>query len=443
MSEKATFLYEGEQITIELTDEFKMTFGMLEETSQSFFLTGKAGTGKSTLLKYFRANTKKNFAVVAFTGLAAINVNGQTIHSFFGFPMGFIDTSKIRPNEVLKELLGSLDTLIIDEVSMLRADMMDAIDKSLRINRRDSHKPFGGIQLVMVGDMYQLPPIVEKELKDVYGRYYDTPYFFSADVFKHLSVPLITLQTVHRQTDPTFINILNCIRERKNVHSALAALNQHVKYDFNELKEGETVMLTTTNEKARELNSFFLTRIQGLSYSFEAVVTGEFDPKSYPTDATLYFKEGAKVMFIKNDGEKQYVNGDVGIITKISPFSIEVKCRGSRFNVKRAVWEKYKYKHVPSEMTGAKGSVEKQSIGSFEQYPLRLAWAVTIHKSQGQTYNKVFIDMHKGSFTSGQTYVALSRCKSLEGISLQRPIEDRDVILDERIQKFAEKFVEL
>lgn len=436
---KVKFHYEGEEVEIELTDEFAKAIDLLENTNQSFFITGKAGTGKSTLLRYFRSITEKRNAVVAFTGLAAINVNGQTIHSFFLFPVGFIHPNQVKIKEDLIFLLRNIDVLIVDEVSMLRADLMDAIDKSLRIHR-NSDKSFGGVQMIFIGDMYQLPPIVEKDLVDVYAKYYKTPYFFSADVFSHMKLPLINLERIHRQNDPVFIDILNNIRERKNLPSTLARLNQNVSYDFNQIKEGETVVLSTTNEKVREINTFFLNKLTTEVYSFPATIKGDFDPKSYPTEERLVFKEGAKVMFVKNDPDKFYVNGDIGIITRLLPFSIEVKCKGCTFIVKQQKWEKIKYKYVPSEIEGERGSVQKNIVGSFEQYPLRLAWAITVHKSQGQTYNSVFIDLHTGSFTSGQTYVALSRCKTLDGIKLQRPIRESDIILDHRISEFSNAF---
>lgn len=434
-----TFKYEGEDVTIELTEEFEKAYYMIEETDQSFFVTGKAGTGKSTLLKYFRAETKKNVAVVAFTGLAAINVNGQTIHSFFGFPIGFIHPNAVKRHEDMAFLLRSLDTIVVDEVSMLRADLMDAIDKSLRIHR-NSDKPFGGIQMVFIGDMYQLPPIIDRDLIDVYGKYYKTPYFFSADVFSFMKLPLINLERIHRQNDPEFIDILNNIREKKNLPATLERLNKNVSMDFREISEGETVVLSTTNEKVREVNTFFLSKLKTKTESFSAFIDGDFDPKSYPTEETLHLKEGAKVMFIKNDPDKQYVNGDIGIITKLLPFSIEVKSKGSTFIVKKQKWEKIKYKYIPSDIEGERGTVGKTVVGSFDQYPLRLAWAITVHKSQGQTYENVFIDLHKGSFTSGQTYVALSRCRSLDGIKLQRPIYESDIILDHRISEFSRTF---
>ncbi len=436
MINTATFKYEGENITIELTEEFEKAFALIEDSKQSFFVTGKAGTGKSTLLKYFRSQTNKNVAVVAFTGLAAINVNGQTIHSFFKFPIGFIHPNAVKFDEETADVLRSLDILVIDEVSMLRADLMDAIDKSLRIHR-GSDKTFGGIQMVFIGDMYQLPPIIEKDLADVYSRYYKTPYFFSADVFSLMKLPLINLEKIHRQNDPVFIDILNSIRERKNLPAALEKLNKNIaKSLLDDLSDTETVVLTTTNEKVREINNFFLSRLTTEEYQFRAAITGDFDPKSFPTEERLMLKEGAKIMFIKNDTDKFYVNGDVGVITKLLPFSIEVKCKGATFVVVKQKWEKIKYKYVPSDVEGQRGSVQKNIVGTFEQFPLRLAWAITVHKSQGQTYNKVIIDMHTGSFTSGQTYVALSRCKTLQGLKLQRPIRESDVILDHRILDF-------
>jgi ATP-dependent DNA helicase PIF1 len=440
---KTSFTYNGEEMVIELTEEFEKAYDRMEFGDRSFFITGKAGTGKSTLLKMFRAKTKKNVAVVAFTGLAAINVDGVTIHSFFKFPLGFIHSNQVKIDKDIQDLTRDIDTIIIDEVSMLRADIMDAIDKSLRINR-DKPEPFGGVQMIFIGDLYQLPPIVEKELSDVYSKYYKTPYFFSADVFDFMKLPYINLEKIHRQSDPEFIEILNNIRERKNLSSTLEKLNKNVvksmQEQYKELKDGDTVVLSTTNEKVREVNQFFLDKIDLMAHSFDANVKGDFDMKSYPTEDRLFLKEGAKVMFIKNDPDKCYVNGDIGIITKLTSFSIEVKCKGGTLIVKKHKWEKTKYKYVPSEIEGKKGTVERVVVGEFEQYPLRLAWAITIHKSQGQTYNKVLIDFHKGSFTSGQTYVALSRCKSLEGIQLQRKIEQSDIILDHRITEFARTF---
>lgn len=374
-----TFKYEGEDFTLELTDKFEKAFDLMENTDQSFFVTGKAGSGKSSLLKYFRAETKKSVAVVAFTGLAAINVQGQTIHSFFGFPLGFIHQNAIKLKEDMIALLKSLDTIIIDEISMLRADLMDAIDKSLRIHR-GSEKPFGGCQMIFIGDLYQLPPIIEKELADVYGKYYLSPYFFSADVFNKMKLPYINLDKIHRQNDPEFIEILNSVRERVNLPKALEKLNRNVEYNFKDIKEGETVVLSTTNEKVREINTFFLSKINLPEQIYSAFISGEFDPKSYPTEEKLLLKEGAKVMFVKNDPDHQYVNGDIGIITKLTPFSIEVKVKGSNIQVKTQRWEKMAYKYVPSDNVNEKGSVQKTIVGEFHQYPLRLAWAITIHK---------------------------------------------------------------
>lgn len=439
---KTTFRYEGENVTIELTEEFQKAYDLIENSNESFFVTGKAGTGKSTLLKYFRSQTNKKVAVLAFTGLAAINVNGQTLHSFFQFPIGFIYPNAVKFNSEIADLLRGVDILVVDEVSMIRADLMDAIDKSLRIHR-GNELPFGGTQMVFIGDLYQLPPIIEKDLSDVYSKFYKTPYFFSADVFSFLRIPYINLEKIHRQSDPTFIEILNNVRERTNLPETLAKLNQRVSSFANEIDDmwnGDTVVVSTTNKKVKEINDFFLDRLKTKPTTFNALVKGDFDIKSYPTEERLVLKEGAKVMFIKNDKDHAYVNGDIGIITKVNPFTIEVKLKGAVITVTKQTWEKHKYQYHKSAVEGQRGSVEKKLIGTFEQYPLKLAWAITVHKSQGQTFSKIFIDLHTGSFTSGQTYVALSRCKTLEGIKLLRAIEERDIILDNRIHEFVNAF---
>lgn len=440
--ETVKFYNKGEQIDLELTDEFNASLDILNNTNRSLFITGKAGCGKSTLLNYFVSQTDKVAAVVAFTGLAAINVEGETIHSFFGFPLGFIDPPKVRFKPKLKYKLRALDVIIVDEVSMVRADLIDAMDKSLRIHR-NSDMPFGGVQMVFIGDLYQLPPIVETGLEKVYSQYYRTPYFFSADVFEYYKLPYINLSKIHRQKDEKFIEILNSVRERKDLHKFLPELNKRISFDLNEIRKGETICITTTNEKANEINRYFLDKLKTQNFGYKAQVTGDFDKSSYPTNEKLVLKEGAKVMFIRNDTDvpRRFVNGDIGIITHLSKTKIVVKKGDQEISIKPQTWEKYKYKYCPPETEDdEKGHVEKQKIGSFVQIPLKLAWAITIHKSQGQTYNKVFIDLHWGTFTSGQSYVALSRCRSLEGVSLKRGVKDGDIILDERIEEFYETF---
>ena len=371
------FNNKGEEINIQLTNEFKASLELLEDTNDSLFITGKAGTGKSTLLNYFVSTTDKTVVVLAFTGLAAINVGGETIHSFFRFPLGFIDPVKIRPNFVLQQKLKHIDTIVIDEISMVRADMIDAIDKSLRVNKNND-RPFGGVQMIFIGDLYQLPPIVGDDIKTIYEKYYNTPYFFSAEVFMFYKMPYINLEKIHRQKDNKFINILNSIRERKDLSKSLSELNKHVRFDLKEIVKGETVSLTTVNKKAKEINDYFLNKLKTDIFSYEAKITGEFDRKSYPTDELLKLKVGAKVMFLRNDDF--YVNGDIGIIVELKDNEIIVNKNDQLISVKKTVWEKYKYSYVASGDENKKESIEKTVIGSFVQYPLKLAWAITIHK---------------------------------------------------------------
>jgi hypothetical protein len=427
-----TFTYDGEEITLTITDEFKKAYQMMEN-GESFFLTGKAGSGKSSILKYFRAKTNKTVVVLAFTGLAAINVNGQTIHSFFNLPIGFIDTDSVKFKAYLMEIMRSVDTIIIDEVSMVRADLMDAINKSLQKHRGNT-KHFGGVQMIFIGDLYQLSPIVEKDLGEVYSHYYKTPFFFDAHVFELLRLPLINLEKIHRQKEENLIQILNNVRERKNIKETLKLLNDKVTTDFSLLADNDTVILCTTNNKVVEINRLFLDRIKLSEFKFRAIVDGTFDAKSYPTDEVLVLKEGAKIIFVKNDPGKLYVNGDVGIIRKLDQYFIDVEVKKRHIRLNRDKWEKVKYKMKH-------GRVSKEVIGTFEQYPIKLAWAITIHKSQGQTYDSVIIDLDSGAFTSGQTYVALSRARTMEGIKLKRPVAESDIILDERILGFKDIFL--
>lgn len=437
--------YFGEETELELTDEFNIALEILRETNQNLFITGKAGSGKSTLLNYFASTTEKSIAVLAFTGLAAINVYGETIHSFFNFPLGFLEEARIGKNKKIADKINSIDVIVIDEISMVRADLIDAIDKSLRINR-DATLPFGGIQMVFIGDLYQLPPVIDNEVKDIYYKFYETPYFFSGDVFKFYKMPYINLEKIHRQKDNKFIEILNTIRERKiNLYSAIELLNKdNILYGktslVNEMVNNETICLTTTNKKSKEINDYFLSKLKTKIFKYKSSVTGKYDKKEYPTDETLNLKVGSKVMFIRNDQHKRYVNGDVGFITYLDKNKIVINKNDLDIVVKKATWEKTKYDYVSSDKKGERGSINKKIIGTFSQFPLKLAWSITIHKSQGQTYNRVFIDFHYGTFTSGQAYVALSRCRNLDGLMMKREMLVTDVQLDENISMFYDMF---
>lgn len=420
---------------IELNSDFQCAMDLIEHQGQSAFITGKAGTGKSTLLNYFQTKTTKTTVVLAPTGLAALNVHGQTIHSFFKFPPKFIDKENIRKSRNV-DLFQKLDTIIIDEVSMVRADLMDGIDVALRLNRGNPVTPFGGVQLVFFGDLFQLPPIVKgRDLKEYFSNYYGGPYFFLAKAFEGLSLPCIDLQKIYRQSDEKFKDLLNNIREKKIDDDLLTTLNSrvHKGSDFTDFKS--YITLTTTNEAALQKNMALLEKMNTKQYAYKASVDGRFDPTSFPTDDNLYLKKGAQVMMIKNDLDKRWVNGTLGQISELEEETIWVEIDGNVYEVEKETWQNIEY-HYNRESN----RIEQQIIGTFQQYPLRLAWAITIHKSQGQTFDRVAIDLGRGSFAHGQTYVALSRCRSLESIALSRPINLADIIFDNKVYEFNKVF---
>jgi len=418
---------------LEITPEFHRTLDTLEFSHRNVFLSGKAGTGKSTLLRLFRTSTTKRVAVLAPTGIAAINVEGQTIHSFFRLPLHFIEQAHVRPAGRYKHVIEKLDTLVIDEVSMVRADVLDAVDTALRLNRGNP-RPFGGVQLVFFGDLLQLPPVIDPEMMKVYERRYASPFFFSARSFGALSLERIELTKVFRQIgDPEFLSLLNRLRGDGWDGSDLAVLNQRVIDGDEAFDAAECIVLTTTNGRAAAINERQLARLQGAPSSFEAAVTGKFEPSSYPTDAVLRLKKGAQVMLVRNDMNKRWVNGDIGVVEEVTEETVRVSVRGTVYDIERAVWEKYEYTYDDdTEMVG------KEVVGTFEQFPLKLAWAITIHKSQGQTFEKVVVDMGAGAFAHGQAYVALSRCTTMKGLRLARPLQSRDILFDKRVLEFAE-----
>ena len=413
------------------TPEFSHTFDQLEHTSQHFYITGNAGTGKSTLLHYFKENTKKKIVVLAPTGIAAINIGGATIHSFFRFPFHFITPNDIKHMRDKEKLFSTLETLVIDEVSMVRADLMDAIDLSLRVNRKRMAEPFGGVQVVLIGDLYQLPPIIDQELEEYFADHYETPYFFSAKVFKETRLQTIELQTVFRQTDPAFIHLLNKVRNNALQVSDLEALNKRhhpsCKFDEHDL----AITLTSTNALASTMNLQRLMALHSCEFAYDADVQGDFDTKSFPTENKLRLKQGAQIMMVKNDPNKRWVNGSLGIIKRLTHETIEVSFGDVVHEVEPVTWEKLEY-----EYDRENNMIEPFVNGSFKQFPIKLAWAITIHKSQGKTFEKVVIDLGRGAFAHGQAYVALSRCRSLNGIYLQSPLRYRDIILDPRVQDF-------
>ncbi|MDP8216605.1 MAG: DEAD/DEAH box helicase [Candidatus Kaelpia imicola] len=412
--------------------EFKKAFSLMENSDKNIFVTGKAGTGKSTLLEYFRINTDKRIVVLAPTGVAAIKIRGQTIHSFFRFPPRLIQKQHIKKLRN-KNLIKNIDVIVIDEASMLRADLLDAIDYSLRLNRANDI-PFGGVQLIIFGDLFQLPPVVESEAKDLMTDIYKSPYFFSAKVFKEIDLEYIELKKIYRQRDNDFIELLNRIRVKKATKGDLDFLNRRLDYNIKNNSTG-IVTLTTTNNQAKNINISYLNEINYREYQYDAEISSKFKESSYPVEAKLRLKKGAQVMLVRNDSLKRWVNGTIAEIVGLTQSDIKVAIDGEIHKVHRVSWEKIEYSYNSLD-----DKIEEEIVGSFEQYPIKLAWAITIHKSQGQTFNDVIIDMGFGAFTHGQTYVALSRCRTLEGILLKSPITHSDIIFDDRVYQFQKSF---
>ncbi|MBU1086892.1 MAG: AAA family ATPase [Candidatus Omnitrophica bacterium] len=413
----------------EFNDEFKQAFNLMENSSQNLFITGKAGTGKSTLLQYFRKNTKKNIVVLAPTGVAAVKVRGQTIHSFFKFPPKAIQKKhikRLRDSTVVEKL----DAIVIDEVSMVRSDIMDGIDYALRVNRGEYNLPFGGVQVILFGDLFQLSPVVGYQERKIIESQYQSPYFFSAKVWENSKLVKYELNKVYRQKDNEFIEILNKVRMDECEEDELKKINQRVVKNIEHDSKG-IVTLTTTNKDAANINIECLSKIKAKEFNYTAIIKGDFDEKLYPTDLCLKLKQGAQVMLLRNDGDKRWVNGTLAEISILTQESIEVNIKGETFRVDKERWEKIEYYFNKKD-----NKIEEKVLGYFEQYPLMLAWAVTIHKSQGQNFKDVVIDMGNGAFAHGQTYVALSRCTSLEGIKLVKPIIFSDIIFDKRIYQF-------
>ena len=417
-----------------LSEEFESIVEQLENTKDHFYITGKAGSGKSTLLAYFRSITQKNTAVLAPTGVAAIRVKGQTIHSFFGFPPKVIQTRHIKKVRQI-ELLQNLETLIIDEISMVRADVFDAIDYSLRVHRKKLTQPFGGVQVIVFGDLFQLPPVVNMDESSLLERIYPSgQFFFHSNIFLDAQFKTLELQSIYRQKDDHFIYLLNAVRDGSITHSQIDNLNDSLVDNF-EMDEGK-IILTTTNARASGINQNYLKQLSSEEFSYRAQATGQFYKELFPTDEVLKLKKGAQVIMIKNDPEKRWVNGSIGTIHDIAEKKIKVKINHKIYEVKKEKWDRIQYSYDDDQQ-----EVLENVTGSFKQYPMRLAWAITIHKSQGQTFEKVIIDMSQGSFAPGQLYVALSRCISLEGIELLRPLKKSDVIVNKQLIGFQDRLI--
>lgn len=423
-----------------LTDEFKKLFNKIETTKSNMFITGKAGSGKSTLLEYFRQNTKKNYVILAPTGITAIKAKGKTIHSFFKFKPRFISKADVRPLRD-REIFKSLDILLIDEASMVRADIFDAINDSLQKNRSNK-KLFGGVQVILFGDLLQLSPVVSSNDQQVMEEFYpEGPYFFNSNSFDKKDFEMHELSKIFRQTNETFINLLNKIRIAKINDKDLELINSRVQDRDFEVKEG-IIILSPRNAKVDEINQSKLSAIDSKLFEFDAEIKGSFKESEYPVEKKIKLKVGAQVMITKNDTNQpqRWVNGTLAIIHEITSDKIKVNINGEIFDLSKARWEKYDYQF-------RNGTISPKIVATYVQYPLKLAWAATIHKCQGQTFDQVAIDLDSGSFTHGQTYVALSRATSLESIYLMQEITFADFIFDNRVfsflgTKLEEKYIQ-
>lgn len=426
--------------TIDLNPQFKHALHTMENTQKHVFVTGRAGTGKSTLLSVFRNQTKKRAVVLAPTGVAAVNVQGQTIHSFFGFRPD-ITASAIKDVSVYgkrKETYKKLETLVIDEVSMVRADLFDCVDEFLRLHGPKRAMPFGGVQLISIGDLYQLPPVVTSREREIFEGHYPGPYFFNSRAFPALKPEFIELEKIYRQSDERFIALLNSIRNNSAGAEELGALNKRHDPDFEPSGERRYIYLTTTNRGAEAINQQKLSELKGKLYRFKGIVRGKFDTHALPTSVELELKIGAQVMLVNNDSAGRWINGTVGAVVDIDyddeeeVESLQVELEdGEVVSVKPYTWELYDFRYNRES-----GSIESETLGSFTQYPVMLAWAVTIHKSQGKTFDRVIVDLERGTFAHGQLYVALSRCTTLEGLVLKKPVKKSHIWMDWRVVKF-------
>jgi ATP-dependent exoDNAse (exonuclease V) alpha subunit len=402
-------------------------------------ITGQAGTGKSVFIQYLRGEIKKNCVVVAPTGVAALNVGGQTIHSFFHFPPKPIDKDSIQQvkNRTLYE---KLDVLIIDEISMVRADMLDGIDMFLRKNAKDENLPFGGVQVVLVGDLCQLPPVIARQEEAVlFGSAYASEFFFSAHCLQECKVAFVEFTKVFRQSEVKFLSLLSNVREGNELSKTIGEINDRCYTDEPFSSSKIPIILTCTNQSANTINEFMLGKIKEKERVFEGKLIGRFaiEKEKLPAPFSLKLKTNAQVMFTKNDSGRRWVNGTIGTVEKISEDSIVVRSASHdgycTYMVRRETWECLKFMYDYQE-----NKIKTEVIGAYTQFPLTLAWAVTIHKSQGLTLDNVIIDLGFGAFASGQVYVALSRCRSINNIRLKRPLREKDILINPVVTKFHE-----
>lgn len=438
-----------EESSIDLDNpEFQNAWKLIQFTRQSVFLTGKAGTGKSTFLKYICSHTRKSHVVLAPTGIAAVNVGGSTMHSFFRLPFKPLLPddpefavqrlrSRMKYPKNLVKLIRNLELVIIDEISMVRADIIDFVDKVLRVYAGNMREPFGGKQLLLVGDIFQLEPVVTADMRELLRRFYPNSYFFSARAFQEVSIVPIELRKVYRQNDSDFIALLDRVRENRVSSADLQHLNRRVEIAPVAEADNRMVMtLATTRDKVDYINEAHLAELKTPEVTYTGEISGEFPENSLPTSMELTLKAGAQIVFVRNDPDKRWVNGTVGKVTCANPKVIEVELEnGDTHVIEPVIWENVHYQY--DEKTR---KVIENVKGTFKQYPIRLAWALTVHKSQGLTFSNVVIDMGRGAFSAGQAYVALSRCRSLDGMVLRSPLSQKDIFVNPAVTDFSRSF---
>ena len=429
--------------------EFQNAWQLINYTRRSVFLTGKAGTGKSTFLRYIVENIRKKTVVLAPTGIAAVNVGGQTLHSFFKIPLKPILPTdpdfairtlrkRMKYSSSHVKLLRQLDLIIIDEISMVRADIIDFIDKILRVYCHNMREPFGGKQLLLVGDIFQLEPVVTGDARDVLAHYYNAPYFFNALAFNELAIVPIELRKVYRQDDADFISLLDRVRAGQPAEADIRRLNAKLipSEQVDRLSADMTMTIASRRDMVDHINERHLNELKTLEIVYKGIIKGDFPMNALPTDLELSLKVGAQIVFIKNSPDRRWVNGTLGIVDSLSDEKLCVRLeQGNVVEVEPEVWGNIRYQYNEE-----KGTVDEIELGSYMQFPVKLAWALTIHKSQGLTFNKVIIDIGRGAFTGGQTYVALSRCRSFNGISLCSTLNMRDIFVNRHIIDFASRF---